>query len=249
MACAFFSIIITTHSRPHLLSRSLQSVTCQQFDDYEIIVVSDDDNRDTYDVVKQNLRKQDIFIKRNGDPGPARSRNIALSLSQGNFCLMLDDDDSYGPKLLEQLHAHITALQGDVFYFDYDLVSESRSEAPPKVKERSARSTNNESPENLIFYNFIPNNAVAISASAAKRFRFEETLRSLEDWDFLVAMLQGGCKFTHIPLFGVSVHQDSNSDQRNETAATCDWTGYKFIAGGPQLRQNRENAENADIIY
>jgi len=74
----------------------------------------------------------------------------------------------------------------------------------------------------------------------------EETVRSLEDWDFLVAMMQGGCKFTHIPLFGVSVHQDSNSDQRNETAATCDWTGYKFIAGGPQLRQNRENA---DIIY
>jgi hypothetical protein len=49
----------------------------------------------------------------------------------------------------------------------------------------------------------------------------EETLRSLEDWDFLVAMMQGGCKFTHIPLFGVSVHQDSNSDQRNETAKTA----------------------------
>lgn len=211
----FFSIIIVTHSRPSLLTRSLGSVICQKFDSYEIIVVSDDDNRDTYDVAKKYLRKQDVFLKRNGHPGPARSRNMGLALSQGNFCLMLDDDDSYEPMFLQKLHVHITALQSDVFYFDYEAVEESRLESPPKITGRSPRLTNAESLESIMFYNFIPSNAFAISAAVAKHYRFDETLRSHEDWDFLVAMLHGGCTFTHIPISGVSVHIDTSSVHRN----------------------------------
>lgn len=220
----FFSIIIATHSRPSLLTRSLRSVTCQQFDNFEIIVVSDDNNHEAYDVVQKNLRSQDIFIKRNGTPGPAISRNIGLALSQGNFCLMLDDDDSYQPQFLEELHFHVTASQSDVYYFNYEAIEESRLENPPMILSRSPRYTNVDSLESIMLYNFIPNNALAISAAVAKRFRFEETLRSHEDWDFLVAMMHGGCKFTYIPIGGVSVHQDRDSVQRNEAAKKLtDW--------------------------
>lgn len=225
----FFSIIIATHSRPLLLARSLQSVTCQQFDDYEIIVVSDDGNHHTYDVVKQNLRRRDVFVKRNGTPGPARSRNIGLELSQGDFCLMLDDDDSYGPTFLGELHSHITALQSEVFYFNYEIVTESRAENPPKIIDRSPQYTNKGSLDDIMLANFIPNNAVSISAAVAKRFRFDERLRSHEDWDFLVAMRHGGCRFTHIPILGVSVHKDRNSDQRNEAAAIAGHRGHDFF--------------------
>lgn len=50
MSVPFFSIIITTHSRANLLQRSIQSLTRQPFDDYEIIVVSDEGSDATYDV-------------------------------------------------------------------------------------------------------------------------------------------------------------------------------------------------------
>jgi glycosyltransferase involved in cell wall biosynthesis len=215
----FFSIIITTHCRPKLLSRAIESITAQTFDDTEIIVVSDSEDKLTFDVAKNELRTKDVFIRRAGAPGPARSRNIGLELARGKVCLMLDDDDSFTIDFLEKLRAHIAATQSDVFYFNFEYITESRLEDPPKVVERSRQYTDRQALDDIMISNFIPNNAIAMSASVANRFRFDETLRSHEDWDFLVAMMYAGCKFTHLPIFGPCVHLDPNSSQRNKSAS------------------------------
>jgi glycosyltransferase involved in cell wall biosynthesis len=198
MALPFFSIIIATHSRPALLERALQSVTRQGFDDCEIIVVSDDSNRETYETAGNNLRDTDIFIKRNGAQGPARSRNIGLELSRGRFCLFLDDDDSHREGFLAALHSRIQSLHGDVFYFDFESVVESRVESPPTRVKETRHHLNGQQVDTLMVSNFINNCAFAMSGALARRFRLDETLRSHEDWDFLVGLMSAGCTlYTH----------------------------------------------------
>jgi glycosyltransferase involved in cell wall biosynthesis len=231
MSLPFFSIVIVTHARASLLRRSIQSLTHQAFDDYEIIVVSDEGSSATYDVVQENLREHDVFVKRNGTPGPARSRNIGLELSQGRFVLFLDDDDMHEENSLSDLRARIETLPGDIFYFDFDAVTESRSEDPPKVESRTQRYIGTNDIEDLMVGNFIANSAYAISSSVAKRFTFDITLRSHEDWDFLMAMLHAGCRFTHVPILGVSIHYDPNDRRRNEEARKQgDWAlDFQYI--------------------
>src|ERR1700733_11200218 len=87
MSAPFFSVVIATHGRANLLLRSIRSLICQPFDDYEIIVVSDEGSDATYDVARENLRAQDVFVKRNGNSGPARSRNIGIDMSRGRYLL------------------------------------------------------------------------------------------------------------------------------------------------------------------
>jgi glycosyltransferase involved in cell wall biosynthesis len=224
MALPFFSIIIATHSRPALLERAIQSVTRQGFDDCEIIVVSDDSNRETYLAASNHLRDNDIFIKRNGTQGPARSRNIGLELSKGRFCLFLDDDDSHREGFLAALYSTIQSLHGDVFYFDFESVVESRAASPPTPIKETRHHLNGQNIDTLMVSNFINNCAFAMSGALAKRFRFDETLRSHEDWDFLLALRSAGCNFVHIPIAGVCVHEDINTSQDNRNmGANSNW--------------------------
>lgn len=225
MPSPFFSIIITTHERAPLLERAILSLTRQQFDDCEILVISDEGSHDTFDAAQRNLRKQDTFIRRSGLPGPAKSRNIGLQLAQGKFCMFLDDDDSHTPNCLVDLFDTIEKAKGEVFYFDYELIVELRSASPSAALGRTIKQTNVDDINNLICYNFIPNNALAISADIAKNQMFDELLRSHEDWDFLLGILRSGHKFTHVPMVGVSVYHDSeNRGHLNETArASGEW--------------------------
>lgn len=50
-----FSIVIATHGRPHLLERALRSLRANSFTSYEIIVVSDETNAETFRVISSPI--------------------------------------------------------------------------------------------------------------------------------------------------------------------------------------------------
>ena len=64
--------------------------------------------------------------------------------------------------------------------------------------------------------NFIHICSLVVSSCIAKAYKFDITLRSHEDWDFLVAMLHGGCRFTYIPMIGGVAHWDHNHSHRGQ---------------------------------
>jgi glycosyltransferase involved in cell wall biosynthesis len=52
----FFSIIITTYNRAHLISRALDSLVSQTEKDWEAIIVDDESTDDTYSLVLPYLK-------------------------------------------------------------------------------------------------------------------------------------------------------------------------------------------------
>jgi glycosyltransferase involved in cell wall biosynthesis len=214
----FFTIIMPTHSRPALLERALLSVITQGFNDYELIVISDDDNPQSYTVASSVLRRHDTFLKRNGLPGPSRSRNLGIELARGCFCLFLDDDDTHRIGSLFHLFKAIESGRSDIFYFDYERILESRLQNPPDVKERQYISTGHQNINNIFLENFIPINAFALRRAYANQFRFDETLRSLEDWDFLLSVFKAGYQFVHLPISAVAVHHDISQKDRHRNS-------------------------------
>lgn len=252
MPTPFFSIVVTTHSRPILLERALRSITQQQFDDYEIILVADEGSQATYEVAARSLRARDTFVKRSGPPGPATSRNIGINLSQGQFILFLDDDDSHRENCLLDLYQSMAAAKSEVFYFNYETIEELRTDSSPIIKSRTPVDLSSEKIENLLIYNFIPNNAFAINSGVAKKIKFDENLRSHEDWEFLIAIVRDGCNFIHMPVLGVSVHHDSNSSQRNSDAKKVpNWSFdilciyWRWPTMDAEQKQRRQNALRA----
>ena len=120
-----FSLIIPTHKRPRLLTRALTSIERQSVS-AEVIVVSDVVDRETDHVCSALLEQRDIYIRRNGLPGPSASRNLALSVASGRYVLFLDDDDALHAGALDALIAHPLFHQGASIYFNCSIVKERR---------------------------------------------------------------------------------------------------------------------------
>ena len=98
----FFSIIIATHNRAHLLKRALNSLTEQTEDDWEAIIIDDESKDDTYEQILPILEKQSkikYLYKVHGGEASAKNKGIRSSL--GKFISFLDSDDEYHPSHLK----------------------------------------------------------------------------------------------------------------------------------------------------
>lgn len=103
------SVIITTYKRPTFLVRAINSVLNQTYQNYEIIVVDDNDEATVYReetlTLINSFTKNIKYIPLAKNSGACNARNIGLEKARGDYILFLDDDDELLPKHLELLHA------------------------------------------------------------------------------------------------------------------------------------------------
>src|SRR6185503_4883445 len=92
------SIIIPTHSRPHLLPRAVESAHAAGTD-VEVIVVDDASVDRTAKVCGELSGIKYVRVDRN--QGVAGARNVGLMHAEGEYIAFLDDDDLRLPGSLD----------------------------------------------------------------------------------------------------------------------------------------------------
>ena len=222
----FFSVLMATHLRPKLLRRALASLQAQTFQNFETIVVADAWDGDSALAAAELLRPADRFLKRNGAPGPALSRNAALDLARGEWVVFLDDDDSFLPDHLQTVHAHAQDPTGQLLFSDCAIVTEDRSLPDIPTLSRQHLSLIGNNPDALWIKNFIPNHALVYRRSLlSDDCRFDAHLASQEDWDFLLAVLSramprpfaGGGAVMHKDYVNPGTRRGTQADSNNST--------------------------------
>jgi len=93
------SVIIPTHSRPHLLPRAIASAR-EAGSDPEIIVVDDASSDATAEVCRKIEGIKYVRLDRN--QGVAGARNVGILESSGQYIAFLDDDDLRLPGSLDE---------------------------------------------------------------------------------------------------------------------------------------------------
>ena len=86
------SVIIPVYNRANILPRTIKSVSNQEFQDFEIIIINDCSTDSTSTVIA-TLEKLDDRIKATStdtNSGPAAARNIGLKLAQGKYVAFLE---------------------------------------------------------------------------------------------------------------------------------------------------------------
>ncbi|MGM5470293.1 glycosyltransferase family 2 protein [Flavobacteriaceae bacterium LMO-SS05] len=98
----FFSIIIATYNRAHLLKRAIDSLLLQTEEDWEAIIV-DDGSSDATDtqILSYLKRYPNIRYLKKEHSGEALSKNEGIRMSNGKFISFLDSDDEYAPNHLQ----------------------------------------------------------------------------------------------------------------------------------------------------
>lgn len=92
----FFSVIITTYNRAHLLERALKSLISQTETDWESIIIDDGSTDGTFQGILPFLRlNRRIKYRKIVHGGEVVAKNEGIKLSEGRFITFLDSDDEY----------------------------------------------------------------------------------------------------------------------------------------------------------
>jgi glycosyltransferase involved in cell wall biosynthesis len=97
-----FSLIVATHARTSELRVLLTSLIQQEYSDYEVILVDQNDG-DLLQEVFDEFVGQIPLIRITSPKGASRARNAGLSMASGEIIAFPDDDCSYPPGLLKNI--------------------------------------------------------------------------------------------------------------------------------------------------
>jgi glycosyltransferase involved in cell wall biosynthesis len=127
----FFSIILPTFNRAHIVGRAIESILAQAFTDWELIVVDDGSRDNTFDIIRPFVLKDErirYHFARNR--GLAMARNTGIRMSYGKYITFLDSDDEFLPEHLAirsvylMTHPEVELLHGGVEVIGPDMVAD-----------------------------------------------------------------------------------------------------------------------------
>ncbi|MDR0506649.1 MAG: glycosyltransferase [Dysgonamonadaceae bacterium] len=112
----FFSIIIPTYNSAKTLKDCLDSIVCQKFSDFEILVMDALSNDDTLKIAK-NYNNPQIIIFSEKDEGIYDAMNKGITYSKGKWIYFLGSDDSlYNENILQTIYNYVIIRNIDVVY-------------------------------------------------------------------------------------------------------------------------------------
>ncbi|HEY6141398.1 MAG TPA: glycosyltransferase family 2 protein [Thermoanaerobaculia bacterium] len=102
----YFTLVIPTYNRSHLLERALRTCIAQSFAGWEAVVVDDasSDPSAVDDVVRRLSDSRIRFLRHERNQGVCPARNTAVGAARGTWLVFHDDDDELMPDGLELMH-------------------------------------------------------------------------------------------------------------------------------------------------
>ena len=104
-ACPMFSVIIPTYNRASFVTKAVDSVLRQSFNDSEVVVV-DDGSTDTTRQALQQYGKR-ITVVHQANSGVSAARNRGIGNANGKWIAFLDSDDEWKENYLARQLEHI----------------------------------------------------------------------------------------------------------------------------------------------
>jgi FkbM family methyltransferase len=258
------SVILPTYKRPTLLPRAARSVITQALPANVSLqlVITDDDPKGSALAALPALQAaapdnvQLYYVKRGqGAGGVARSRNLALSMSKGEWIGFLDDDDLLLDGALAALLQGALDQNAEFCAGAYEVV---REDAEGRVVSQAVISPY-WSLNALRVRNLFP-----IGSFLARRERlsapFNPQLRTHEDWLFLLDNLPADASVALIskPVLQVRQAIDASREHRNETGGADqkaeDYARIYSLHPAPELAEQRQkqlrrlNGPSIDIL-
>jgi succinoglycan biosynthesis protein ExoO len=118
------SVIIPAYNTETYIGKAIESALKQTLTDIEVIIVDDGSSDKTVEVAKSFTDRRLKVIVNQQNLGAAAARNRAFRAAQGEWIAVLDSDDWYAPKRLENLVSLANQTDADMIADDVYLIKD-----------------------------------------------------------------------------------------------------------------------------
>ena len=191
------TVVTRTRNRPLMLTRAVQSVGAQTFQDLELVIVNDAGESEAVDQALASapewLRERTQVVTNETSHGREAALEDGLAVSSCEFFAIHDDDDSWEPGFLAACVAHLDENPGHgAVATSCDLIFETVTEEALTELKREALAPGKESWTliDTMVANYVPPISQLIRREVADRIgHWDGTLLTQADWDFNLRLL------------------------------------------------------------
>lgn len=111
----FYSVIIPVFNRPDEVDELLDSLTRQNYKNFEVLVIEDGSSVPCQTVVEKYADKLDIYYFVKPNSGPGQTRNYGAERSKGDYLIILDSDCIIPEGYFEAIEKELASSPADAF--------------------------------------------------------------------------------------------------------------------------------------
>ena len=245
------SVVIPCFNYAKYLEECVDSVACQTYSDYEIIIVNDGSTDNFNEVASRIVSKyknQKIkLIDQQNSGQPAISRNNGIKKAKGKYILCLDADDKIKSNFLEEcvnvLHTHTeySIAYPNIQHFD---------------KNASLLEYDDYDESLIKHYNHIPTASLFKKKAWVESGGYKTNVKGYEDWDFWVGCYEVGHRGKHVDtaIFYYRVHGEGNllkdANKKDRILKSQIILNHKDSYSSEQVQWAKEikNSRNTDLV-
>ncbi|MGH2644341.1 MAG: glycosyltransferase family 2 protein [Chitinophagaceae bacterium] len=121
----FFSVVICTYNRAHLIARAINSLLNQTCKDWECLIIDDESTDDTKEIIAPYLKRKNFHYLPHTHQGCALSKNAGMEAANGKYITFLDSDDEYRPTHLAKRKEILEKEQDiDLLFSDVSVIGD-----------------------------------------------------------------------------------------------------------------------------
>ena len=198
------SVIMPAYNTDKYIGDSIQSVLCQTYNNWELLVVDDGSTDNTAAIIESFAAKDSrvkYIFQQNGRQ--AKARNTGIARSKGTLLAFLDSDDLWMPNKIEQQMIALSATGADVIYTSGLIICEPGSTSHATEFPIVAGTVASKKMfDLLLLHNHIPVQSVLVRLDAfSKAGPFDESLQyhGCEDYELWLRLAANGALFHGMP--------------------------------------------------
>ena len=203
------SIIIPTYNGEATLRKCLGSVLNQNFKDYEVVIVNNNSNDKTKNIILE-FQRIDNRIKYIFEPhkGRGKARNAGIRESKGKIIVMTDSDCLVPKNWIKNIIKPIISDKEDIVQGnEEDLIGNYWTKMQQKANCRFF----SERVYNTHYINHVDTKNFAIKKEVLEKVGFfDNTLKNFEDFDLKVRLKKKGYKIYFFKSLKVKHHHRDN---------------------------------------
>lgn len=211
-----FSVIVPTHNRVEYISRCLNSILYQTYNNFEIILIDDNSKDGTYELIHDNYDMSFIRYFKVKFNDVSSTRNYALSKVRGDTIIFVDSDDWIEKSLFEKLNEQ--NIKNDIIRYQAIMIDDNNHIIERFItssfKNKKGIEVLNEFAKNYEIFSPLWLYAYNTDFWQKNFFKFPKG-KLQEDFAITSLILSKSNCISSIPYIGYNYYKNSNSIMRN----------------------------------